>query len=158
MDTGKFEPCWNTMVVMRHSADMHRSNGQFEYTTSTDENVFVENGMLVIKPTLQDAKLVETNGATIDLTDNNTCTGTTWLDCHAITNTTNSSIVNPVKSGRVNTKLGANIKYGRVEVEAKLPSGDWLWPAIWMLPTDAVYGSWPRSGEIDIMELSLIHI
>jgi len=108
--------------------------------------------MLVIKPTLQDATLVETNGATIDLTSNNTCTGTTYLDCHAITNTTNSSIINPVKSGRINTKLGANIKYGRVEVEAKLPSGDWLWPAIWMLPTSSVYGAWPRSGEIDIME------
>jgi len=33
-----------------------------------------------------------------------------------------------------------------------LPDGDWLWPAIWMLPSDNVYGPWPRSGEIDIME------
>lgn len=29
---------------------------------------------------------------------------------------------------------------------------DWLWPAIWMLPEDDAYGSWPLSGEIDIME------
>jgi len=43
-------------------------------------------------------------------------------------------------------------KYGRVEIKAKLPKGDWLWPAIWMLPTDQEYGSWPSSGEIDIME------
>ena len=42
--------------------------------------------------------------------------------------------------------------YGKVEVVAKLPEGDWLWPAIWMLPEDSVYGEWPRSGEIDIME------
>lgn len=27
-----------------------------------------------------------------------------------------------------------HMKYGRVEVEAKLPTGDWIWPAIWMLP------------------------
>jgi len=37
-------------------------------------------------------------------------------------------------------------------VRAQLPRGDWLWPAIWMLPQDNVYGPWPASGEIDIME------
>lgn len=43
-------------------------------------------------------------------------------------------------------------KYGRFEIRAKLPKGDFLWPAIWMLPTDWVYGNWAASGEIDIME------
>jgi beta-glucanase (GH16 family) len=57
-----------------------------------------------------------------------------------------------VKSGRINTKVGASIKYGRVEVVAKIPQGDWLWPAIWMLPVVDTYGAWPASGEIDIME------
>ncbi|MDO4536116.1 MAG: family 16 glycosylhydrolase, partial [Clostridium perfringens] len=42
--------------------------------------------------------------------------------------------------------------YGKFEISAKLPKGQGLWPAIWMLPTDNVYGSWPNSGEIDIME------
>ena len=37
-------------------------------------------------------------------------------------------------------------------MRAKLPKGDWLWPAIWMLPKDWKYGGWPISGEIDIME------
>jgi beta-glucanase (GH16 family) len=40
----------------------------------------------------------------------------------------------------------------RIEVKAKLPNGKGTWPAIWMLPTDNVYGGWPHSGEIDIME------
>ena len=128
------------------------SNSQFDETTNTDENVYVQDGMLYIKPTLQDAKLVETDNATINLLADGSCTSTVWSDCVVSTNTTNGTIVNPVKSGRINTKLGANIKYGRIEVEAKLPSGDWLWPAIWMLPKDNVYGVWPRSGEIDIME------
>jgi beta-glucanase (GH16 family) len=43
-------------------------------------------------------------------------------------------------------------KYGRFEFRAKLPKGKHLWPAIWMLPTDYVYGPWAASGEIDIME------
>ena len=32
-------------------------------------------------------------------------------------------------------------------------TGDWLWPAIWLLPTDGEYGAdWPSSGEIDLVE------
>jgi len=68
------------------------------------------------------------------------------------TNITNGTIVNPVKSGRINTKAGARIKYGRIEVVAKMPAGDWLWPAIWLLPVNNTYGDWPKSGEIDIAE------
>ena len=55
-------------------------------------------------------------------------------------------------SGRVRTKNRGEWKYGRIEVRAKLPVGAGIWPAIWMLPTDDVYGGWARSGEIDIME------
>lgn len=43
--------------------------------------------------------------------------------------------------------------YGRFEIRAKLPKGQGIWPAIWMLPTDEIFGGWPKSGEIDIMEL-----
>jgi hypothetical protein len=43
--------------------------------------------------------------------------------------------------------------YGRFEVRAKLPTGQGLWPAIWMLPTNDAYGGWAASGEIDILEL-----
>ena len=86
---------------------------------------------------------------TVPLSD---CTGTTFFECNAVTNTTNGTIVPPVKSGRIHTKHGTSITYGRVEVTATLPRGDWLWPAIWMMPVDDAYGPWPRSGEIDIME------
>lgn len=55
-------------------------------------------------------------------------------------------------SARLVTKNKGDWTYGRFEVKAKLPTGKGTWPAIWMLPTDNVYGSWPKSGEIDIME------
>lgn len=55
-------------------------------------------------------------------------------------------------SARLVSKNKGDFLYGRVEVRAKLPSGKGTWPAIWMLPTDWSYGSWPKSGEIDIME------
>lgn len=131
-----------------YGSNNHHSNGQFEQTTSTDENVFVEGGKLHIKPTMQDENLINTNSK-IDLTD---CSSDVYMNCHAVTNLTNGTIVPPVKSGRINTKKGATIKYGRVEVTATLPSGDWLWPAIWMLPVENKYGDWPKSGEIDIVE------
>merc|ERR1712072_625154 len=126
-------------------------NGQFEWTTDTDENVFIQDGMMQIKPTLQDPKLMETNNV-INLLKDGSCSSDIWSNCVAVTNTTNGTVVNPVKSGRVSTKTGASIKYGRVEVEAKLPAGDWLWPAIWMMPVNNTYGPWPASGEIDLME------
>ena len=55
-------------------------------------------------------------------------------------------------SGRVRTKHRGDWLYGRFEVRAKLPRGQGLWPAIWMLPTTEKYGPWAASGEIDIME------
>lgn len=44
--------------------------------------------------------------------------------------------------------------FGRFEFRAKLPQGQGIWPALWMMPRDSVYGSWPLSGEIDVMELN----
>jgi beta-glucanase (GH16 family) len=55
-------------------------------------------------------------------------------------------------SARMVTKNKGDWTYGRIDVRAKMPLGKGLWPAAWMLPTDTVYGIWPKSGEIDIME------
>ena len=56
-------------------------------------------------------------------------------------------------SARLRTLNMGDWQYGRIEVRARTPEGQGLWPAIWMLPTDWVYGGWAASGEIDIMEL-----
>ncbi len=56
-------------------------------------------------------------------------------------------------SARLRTAGKGDWKYARVEARARLPQGQGFWPAIWMLPTDDVYGGWAASGEIDIMEL-----
>jgi len=58
----------------------------------------------------------------------------------------------PFSSARMVTRGKAAWKYGKIEVRAKLPQGQGTWPAIWMMPEDEVYGSWAKSGEIDIME------
>lgn len=57
-------------------------------------------------------------------------------------------------SGKVKTQNKKDFMYGRVEVRAKVPKGQGLWPAAWMMPTDeSYYGQWPKCGEIDIMEV-----
>lgn len=55
-------------------------------------------------------------------------------------------------SGRIYSKSKGFIKYGKVEARISVPSGVGTWPAFWMMPQSSVYGSWPKSGEIDIME------
>jgi beta-glucanase (GH16 family) len=44
------------------------------------------------------------------------------------------------------------MKYGRIEARIKLPKGQGLWPAFWLLGSDFSHLGWPACGEIDIME------
>ncbi|GFG01734.1 beta-1,3-glucan-binding protein [Aspergillus lentulus] len=116
----------------------------------------------------------------LNLTTDGTCTTTdqrlsnltTVSKCASRSNVTAGQIINPVRSARLTTAGKKTIKYGRVEVVAKLPAGDWLWPAIWyvrhlaristrtrtraklykMMPQDSVYGPWPARGETGIAE------
>ena len=55
-------------------------------------------------------------------------------------------------SARVVTRGRFEFLYGRVEVRAKVPTGNGTWPAIWMLGTNIGQVGWPACGEIDIME------
>jgi len=57
-------------------------------------------------------------------------------------------------SGRINSDHLADIDvYGRFEARIRLPiGGHGIWPAFWMLPSEWIFGGWPASGEIDIME------
>ncbi|EIW77739.1 glycoside hydrolase family 16 protein [Coniophora puteana RWD-64-598 SS2] len=151
-------------------------NGEFEMTTSSSNNSYVQNGYLYLTPTLTADEIGQSNvmnGYTYNLTDctynvtnpatlpgssTASATGTTfdatayYQSCGAVSNSTSGTIINPVQSARISTRNSASIRYGKVEVRAKLPRGDWLWPAIWMLPVNNTYGAWPLSGEIDIME------
>ncbi|MBB5351268.1 beta-glucanase (GH16 family) [Haloferula luteola] len=58
-----------------------------------------------------------------------------------------------LRSVRRDGKTLFSQKYGRFEFRAKLPTGQGIWPALWMLPDQGnPYGPWAASGEIDIME------
>lgn len=130
-------------------------HGEFEWTTSSTNNSFVKDSILYIVPTLTEDHLgadAITNGFTLNLTADGTCTSSNVSQCVAVSNSSQLQVINPVQSARLITKNTASIKYGKVEVKAKFPTGDWLWPRITMIPVNDTYGPWPRSGEINILE------
>jgi beta-glucanase (GH16 family) len=55
-------------------------------------------------------------------------------------------------SARLKTEGLVERQYGRFEARIRVPRGQGIWPAFWMLGADIGKVGWPRSGEIDIME------
>ena len=55
-------------------------------------------------------------------------------------------------SARLTTQNKYTAQYGRVEARIKIPRGQGIWPAFWMLGADLPTNSWPSAGEIDVME------
>jgi beta-glucanase (GH16 family) len=56
-------------------------------------------------------------------------------------------------SSRIKTEHKQFFKYGRIDIRAKMPQGQGLWPALWTLGENISTVGWPASGEIDIMEM-----
>ena len=98
-------------------------NSELQHYTNSTQNVFLQDGKLNIKA-LNDPKSFPQD----------------------------PSRYAQYSSGKINTKDHLSFQYGRVDIRAKLPTGNGVWPALWMLPEDSVYGAWAASGEIDIME------
>jgi beta-glucanase (GH16 family) len=58
----------------------------------------------------------------------------------------------PYTSARLKTRGKAAWTYGRIEARIKVPIGQGIWPAFWLLGSDINTISWPACGEIDVME------
>jgi beta-glucanase (GH16 family) len=74
---------------------------------------------------------------------------------HLVINVKNEKMGNKdFTSARLKTECDPDGSFlrGRFEMRAMLPRAKHLWPAFWLIPEDEVYGGWPKSGEIDIME------
>ena len=59
---------------------------------------------------------------------------------------------NSYTSARLKTQGKREFTYGKIEARIKLPLGQGLWPAFWMLGANINTVSWPACGETDIME------
>jgi beta-glucanase (GH16 family) len=56
-------------------------------------------------------------------------------------------------SARLNTREKFSLAYGRIEARIRVPSGQGIWPAFWLLGDDIFTTGWPGCGEIDMMEV-----
>lgn len=65
---------------------------------------------------------------------------------------TAKKVGNNYSSTRITTKGKKEFRYGRFEARAKLPVGQGIWPAFWMLGGNIDSAKWPKCGEIDILE------
>lgn len=130
-------------------------NWEFQVYDNTRTNSYVKEGVLHLMPTLLEDRYgpgFVTSG-TLNMDGGSPadeCTNRAFFGCERIGSPANG--LNPTMSARIRTVNSFSFRYGRVSVRAKMPTGDWLWPAIWMLPRHNAYGTWPASGEIDIVE------
>lgn len=110
-------------------------NGAFDWTTTDEKNSYVDADGLHIVPTLTNQTTSITSDQlyanyTLDLTKDGSCTGKSNASCVVTSDPVKGKMIPPVRSARLSTKGRKSIRYGRVEVVAKMPKGDWLWPAI----------------------------
>lgn len=56
-------------------------------------------------------------------------------------------------SGRVQTANNLSFGYGTITARIKVPKGQALWPAFWLIGADEATNGWPAVGEIDVMEM-----
>jgi len=128
-------------------------NHEFQYYRNNRKNSYTEDGMLVIKPTLTADEYGEDflyNGE-LNLWEEG-CDESMNIENGCDVTAGGDYIIPPIQSAKLVTSESFRFTYGVIEVRAKMPKGDWIWPAIWLLPADSVYGTWPASGEIDLCE------
>jgi beta-glucanase (GH16 family) len=100
-------------------------NQELQYYTDTTENAFLSgDGSLVIKAVKRDLPLSY---------------GCWYGPCR-------------YTSARLITKKKFESRYGRFEARIKIPRGQGIWSAFWLLGNDIDQAGWPKCGEIDILE------
>lgn len=102
-------------------------NNEAEYYTDEEDNIFVRDGSLHL--------VAKYDPYTFTCTDE-----------------AQTKVTADYSSGKIISKDKVSFTYGRIDFRAKLPAGNGLWPALWMLANDDTYGSWAASGELDVME------
>ncbi|XP_062550097.1 gram-negative bacteria-binding protein 1 [Armigeres subalbatus] len=140
-----FEDTFQTLDLQKWQREIRipldTESAEFVSYQDSPENSFVVGGHLFIVPTLLNMNP--------DFSEERIRTGELVLSgCSSPTNNEYecrrkaalSTILPPVVSAKLNTKHSFHFRYGRVEIRAKLPKGDWIFPQLLLQPTDNYYG------------------
>ncbi|XP_055383696.1 uncharacterized protein LOC129613590 [Condylostylus longicornis] len=150
-----FEDQFNEIDWSKWSRDIRipldTEDADFVSFQNLDQNLYVKDGILYILPKL----LTEVSGyddesiqtGTLNLGIN--CTGTVDRSLECKREAFAFRILPPIVSARITTKNKFTFKYGTIEIRAKLPKGDWLFPQLFLEPGQNLYGiSGYSSGQI----------
>ncbi|KAK2585336.1 hypothetical protein KPH14_010017 [Odynerus spinipes] len=145
-----FSEDFNTLDKSLWSYDIKMPLGpDYEFCVYHTDNhpqlVTIDNGILRIRPIILEDSYGENATAYGKMTLAN-CTSIILEECtrHAMS----YSILPPVISARLNTKNRFSLKYGKIEIRAKFPEGDWLYPELWLEPRFSLYGPKYASGRV----------
>ncbi|KAK0163783.1 hypothetical protein PV328_002477 [Microctonus aethiopoides] len=110
-----------------------------------EKSLKVKDGILEIIPSLLDESYGEniTYFGRLQLAE---CSGLLSDECYR--KATAYNIIPPVISARLMTKQSFTFRYGKIEIRAKLPEGDWLYPEMWLQPKYSTYGVGYSSGRV----------
>ncbi|XP_015114895.1 beta-1,3-glucan-binding protein 1 [Diachasma alloeum] len=136
---------WNTIEQFSRAPDY-----PFVIYRNDQRNVKVADGKLHLTPTLMETEYGKDfiQHGTLTLPK---CTGK--LNTQDCTRTARGSyILPPVASGAVNTKNSFAFMYGRIDVRAKLPKGDWIYPVIVLEPWDNDPNSMETTQQLRVVE------
>ncbi|XP_013136472.1 PREDICTED: beta-1,3-glucan-binding protein-like, partial [Papilio polytes] len=103
-----------------------------------EDTAEVRDGKLLISPKTLTSKYGN-DFLRSSLSLSHSCTGTTYEECNF--EAFGPQILPPIITAKITTKRSFSFKYGRIEVRAKMPLGDWLIPLIQLEPRDNIYGS-----------------
>ncbi|KXN70500.1 glycoside hydrolase family 16 protein, partial [Conidiobolus coronatus NRRL 28638] len=113
-------------------------NNEFQLYQNNRTNSFIKNGTLYLYPTFTANNPDEVSHMLNDMEVNlygtdppADCTSNAFGGCWKKSDPNSGAMVNPIRSAAIRSIDSFTIKYGKIEVRARMPSGDWLWPAIW---------------------------
>ncbi|XP_050336421.1 gram-negative bacteria-binding protein 1 isoform X1 [Bactrocera neohumeralis] len=116
-----------------------------------DTNAEITNGMLKIEPRIWGNDNPDADIRRGNLNLGVRCTAYQNSDIECRRQAFGRVVLPPILTARINTKHAFSFKYGRVEVRAKLPQGDWLFPLLLLEPLANLYGQQAyASGQMRI--------
>lgn len=136
------ESLWAREIKMPLSPD-------YEFCVYHNQNhhiiVRVKGGQLLLRPIILEDYYGE-NATTYGRLQLHGCTSDISLECTR--RALSYSILPPIISARLTTKHRFTFRYGKIEIRAKFPQGEWLYPEMWLEPKYSIYGQNYASGRV----------